>query len=70
MAIRFKVRDILKILQQDGWILIRSRGSHMQYAHPIKKGVVTVSYHSSNDDIHPKTAKSIFKQAQIEMRGL
>jgi predicted RNA binding protein YcfA (HicA-like mRNA interferase family) len=69
MAIRFKVRDILKILREDGWLLLRTKGSHQQYAHPVKKGLVTVSFHSSNEDLHPKTAASIFRQACIKQKG-
>ena len=63
---RYKIREVIKILERDGWVLLRQKGSHMQYAHPIKKGVVTVSFHSFNDDLHPKTLSSIFKQARIE----
>lgn len=66
MPKRFKVRDMLKILKKDGWVLLRSKGSHQQYAHPEKRGVVTVSFHSTNDDLHPKTAASIFKQADLK----
>ena len=63
---RYKVRDILTILRKDGWIILRTKGSHQQFAHPSKKGVVTVSFHTSNADLHPKTVKSIFKQAGIK----
>ena len=47
-------------------VLLRSKGSHRQFAHPVKNGVVTVSYHSTNEDIHPKTAASIFRQAGLD----
>ena len=63
---RYKVRDILKILRKDGWVLLRTKGSRFQFAHPLKKGLVTVSFHSANDDLHPRVAKSIFNQAGIE----
>jgi predicted RNA binding protein YcfA (HicA-like mRNA interferase family) len=66
MPKRYKVREILKMLKKDGWVLLRQKGSHKQFAHPIKKGVVTVSGHSTNDDLHPKTASSIFKQAGLK----
>jgi predicted RNA binding protein YcfA (HicA-like mRNA interferase family) len=69
MAIRYKVRDILQLLGKDGWVLLRSKGSHRQFAHPIKDGVVTVSYHSGNEEVHPKTAASIFRQAGIRNGG-
>jgi predicted RNA binding protein YcfA (HicA-like mRNA interferase family) len=63
---RYKVRDMLRLLKDDGWVLIRSKGSHQQFAHPVKRGLVTVSYHSSNDDLHPKIANSILRQAGIK----
>jgi predicted RNA binding protein YcfA (HicA-like mRNA interferase family) len=62
---RYKVRDVLHLLRHDGWVLLRSKGSHQQFAHPIKNGVVTISYHSSNDDLHPKTFASILSQAGL-----
>ena len=62
---RHKVRDVLHLLRNDDWVLLRSKGSHRQFAHPVKDGVVTVSYHSSNDDLHPKTAASILRQAGL-----
>jgi predicted RNA binding protein YcfA (HicA-like mRNA interferase family) len=65
---RYKVRDVLQLLQNDGWVLLRSKGSHQQYAHPVKAGVVTVSYHSGNDDLHPKTVATIFRQAGLNRR--
>lgn len=60
-----KIREILRIIEKDGWLLDRAKGSHRQYKHPIKKGLVTVAGHP-NDDLHPKTKSSIFKQAQLE----
>jgi predicted RNA binding protein YcfA (HicA-like mRNA interferase family) len=62
---RYKVRDVLRLLQTDGWVLLRSKGSHRQFAHPTKEGVVTVSYHSGKDDLHPKTLATILRQAGL-----
>ena len=59
-----KVSQIIKILEQDGWYLKRTRGSHRQYKHPNKSGTVTVSGKLSVD-IPVGTLKSIYKQAQI-----
>lgn len=61
-----RAREVLKILQNDGWYIIRDRGtgSHMQLKHPIKPGKVTLPMHSG--DVAPGTLKSIFKQAGIE----
>jgi predicted RNA binding protein YcfA (HicA-like mRNA interferase family) len=60
-----KTREIIVILLQDGWFLVNQKGSHRQYKHPTKKGRVTVAGPLS-DDVHPKTLKSIFKQAGLE----
>ena len=60
-----KVRDILKRIEADGWVMVSQKGSHRNYKHPVKKGRVTVAGHPS-DDPATGTQKSIFKQAQIE----
>ena len=52
------------MLEQDGWRLIRTRGSHRQYRHPTKRGRVTVAGHPSHD-LAPKTWESILKQAGL-----
>ena len=59
-----KVRDLLRYLEDDGWQLDRTRGSHRQLVHPTKVGTVTVSGHPA-EDVHPKTLKSVLKQAQL-----
>jgi len=60
-----QVRDVLKNLRDNGWTVDRMRGSHRQLVHPTKAGLVTVSGHKS-DDVHPKTLKSIWRQAGLE----
>ena len=60
-----KVREIVKVLERDGWRRVVSKGGHLQYKHPQKKGRVTVSGHP-NDDIHPKTLSSILRQAGLK----
>ena len=60
-----KVRELLKLLDQDGWYIDRRRGSHRQLRHATKPGTVTVSGHAS-DTVHPKTLKSVFRQAGLE----
>ena len=57
-----KVSEILRLIGSDGWYLDRQRGSHRQYKHPTKRGLVTVSGKPS-DDLHPKTRDSILRQA-------
>lgn len=60
-----KVREIIKLIETDGWYMKRMKGSHRQYKHNIKKGLVTIAGHP-NDDMAIKTLKSIYKQAGIE----
>ncbi len=63
-----KYREIIKIIEKDGWYLTRQKGSHKQFKHSFKQGLVTIATHSLNDDISPGTLSSIYKQAQIEKR--
>ena len=60
------VREIIKLLKQDGWqeVPYRTKGSHIQFKHETKPGKVTVPSHSG--DIPIGTLKSIKKQAGIE----
>ncbi len=60
-----KVEKIIKLLEQDGWLLARTRGSHRQYKHPVKKGLVTIAGKPS-DDLAPGTLNSILKQAGLK----
>ena len=60
-----KVRDMLKRLSDDGWVLARTKGSHRQYKHPTKKGLVTVAGHPG-DDLAPGTQNSILKQSGLK----
>ena len=64
-----KVRDIIALIEADGWYLVATKGSHRQYKHPNKPGRVTIAGHLS-DDLAPGTLNSIFKQAQLKkLRG-
>jgi len=63
-----KVRDVLKLIEADGWYLVVTKGSHRQYKHPSKPGRVTIAGHP-NDDLAPGTLNSIVKQAQIDKPG-
>ncbi len=60
------VREILKILHEDGWREVenRTRGSHIQLKHPVKSGKVTVPSHGG--DIPKGTVNSILKQAGLK----
>lgn len=60
-----KIRTVLRMLAEDGWILVATRGSHRQFAHPIKPGRVTVAG-KDRDDLAPGTFNSILKQAGLK----
>ena len=59
-----KVSEILRMIQDDGWFLVATRGSHRQYKHPTKAGRVTVPGKPS-DDLAPGTLNSILKQSGL-----
>jgi len=59
-----KVRDAIKVVEQDGWVLVRTKGSHRQYHHPTKPGTVTIAGKPSLD-LDPKTERSILRQAGL-----
>ena len=60
-----KVREIIKIIEADGWYPVATKGSHRQYKHTEKPGRITVAGHLA-DDLAPGTINSIFKQAQLK----
>jgi predicted RNA binding protein YcfA (HicA-like mRNA interferase family) len=62
-----KVREVIKLLERDGWFLLAQRGSHRQYKNPYKPGRVTIAGHL-NDDLAPGTLNSILKQAGFKGR--
>ncbi|NNN02835.1 MAG: addiction module toxin, HicA family [Acidimicrobiaceae bacterium] len=62
-----KVREIIRELERDGWVLVRHRGSHRHYHHPTKPGTVTVSG-EMGDDLHRELLGSIMRQAGLERR--
>jgi len=62
-----KIRDLIKLVERDGWQHIRTTGSHRHYRHPGKPGTVTIPGHPS-DDVAVGTKLSIFKQAGLKRR--
>lgn len=59
---RYKVCEILKILQAEGWYLHTQKGSHRQFKHPSIKGKTTVNG-KPNETLNQEILNSIFKQA-------
>lgn len=60
-----KVKELIELLENDGWFLVRQRGSHRQYHHPQKTGAVTVSGKGSVE-VPPGTLNSVLKQAALK----
>ena len=60
-----KVREMIRLLEADGWYEIRQTGSHKHFKHATKPGIVTVPDHRSKD-LGEKTYYSILKQAGLK----
>lgn len=60
-----KVNEIIKLIERDGWYHARQKGSHQQYKHPSKKGLVTINGKLSDDLTH-FLENSILKQAGLK----
>jgi len=60
-----KVKEVMRMIEADGWKMIRTKGSHRQFKNPIKNGLVTIAGKPS-DDLAPGTLNSIIKQAGLK----
>lgn len=63
-----KVREVIRLVEADGWRYIVTRGSHRQYAHSVKPGKVTI-HGKPGDNVAPGTLNSILKQAGLKHGG-
>jgi len=62
-----KVREVIRLIERDGWYAVRVTGSHRQFHHPRKPGTVTISGNAGVD--MPKgTLKSVLRQAGLKER--
>lgn len=59
-------REVIRALAKDGWILVRTKGSHRHFAHPVKPGIVTVPH--PRKDLSHRLLRSIERQAGIRLR--
>jgi len=59
-----KVREVIRMIEEDGWVLVVTKGSHRQFKHPAKPGRVTIAG-KSGDDLATGTYLSILKQAGL-----
>jgi len=60
-------REVIRALTDDGWVLVRTKGSHHHFAHPVKPGIVTVPH--PRKDLSHELLRSIERQAGITLRA-
>ena len=60
----YSSREVIAILNADGWKEVRCHGDHHQFQHPVKQGTVTVTHPLK--DIPRRTLNSIAKQAGVD----
>ena len=60
-------REVIQVLEADGWRQVRSKGSHRQFRHPTKPGLVTVAVHG-NRDLKVRDLASIERQSGVRLR--
>ena len=60
-----KVRDVIKMVQKDGWHHVKTKGSHRNFKHPTKPGRVTIPGHMK-DEMAKGTLNSVLKQAGLK----
>lgn len=60
-----KFKELILTLEKDGWYVVRQKGSHQQFHHPLKKGTVTVAG-KPNKDVPKGTLNNILKQAKLK----
>ena len=60
-----KVHEVIKLIEDDGWVFVRQRGSHRHFEHPAKPGGVTVPG-NLGDEIKPGTLASVLRQAGLK----
>lgn len=65
LEVLMKVSELLKLIEQNGWFLVRQRGSHRQFHHLCKSGTVTVAGKPSID-VPAGTLNSVLKQASLK----
>ena len=60
---RYKVREVIELLKQDGWIPLKTKATdHRHFKHPTKPGKVTIRGHE-NEVLSQFLLNSIWKQA-------
>ncbi len=58
-------RDIETILRNDGWVWFRSHGSHRNFRHKAKRGVLTIPFHDATVELPPRIVRAIMLRAGL-----
>ena len=64
MGIVYTAKKLRKIIEADGWYIVRQDGSHAQFKHPVKKNLTTIPIHDK--DMKKGTAMGVLKQVGIK----
>jgi len=64
---KMNVREVIKIIEDDGWFKERQKGSHAIYKHHTKAGIVVISIHKMSADVPKGTLSGIIKQAGLKI---
>ena len=65
IASAMQVRELIRMVERDGWVQVRVRGSHWQFTHPVKPGTVTVAG-KAGVDVPPGTLGNVLRQADLK----
>ena len=60
-----RIRELIRLLERDGWRLARTNGSHRQYKHPEKPGIVTIAGHEG-EELARGTLDGVLTQAGLK----
>ncbi len=61
-----KYKQVIKLIEDDGWWMSRQKGSHRVYKHATKKGIVVIAAHKLLDEVPTGTESAILKQAGLK----
>jgi predicted RNA binding protein YcfA (HicA-like mRNA interferase family) len=59
-----KVREVIKLIEDDGWMMVRQTGSHRAFRHAVKPGTTTVAGNLGKE-VKPGTLANILRQAGL-----
>ncbi len=61
-----KYKEAIELIEDDGWYIMRQKGSHKVYKHTLKSGIVIVAGHKLADEVPKGTLNAILKQAGLK----